>query len=96
MVNSPSAYDHIYLSSNKLCFFTSLQKTTKYFCPICSSADRYESFEGLTCPPGQEKYSPSLTQKIDVELFVSNIGTYLQTTLSRQVGMKSITQLLFN
>jgi hypothetical protein len=43
--------------------------------------DRYESFKGTTCASGQEKYSPSLTQKIDVEFFVSNIGTYLQTTL---------------
>ena len=67
MVNSPSVYVHIYPSRNKLCFFFLylLQKTTKYFC--------------LNCASGQEKYSPSLTQKIDVELFVSNIGTYLQT-----------------
>ena len=52
-----------------------------YFCPTCSSVDTYQSFVGTTCASGQEKYAPSLTQKIDVELFVSNIGTSSQTTL---------------
>ena len=64
-----------------LSLFTSLQKTTMYFCPTCSSIDRYQSFVGTTCASGQEKYSPSLNQKIEVELFVSNIGTSSQTTL---------------
>jgi len=52
-----------------------------YSCPTCSLADKYESFEGTTCTSGQEKYTPSLTQKMNVELFVSNIGTHLQNTL---------------